>query len=426
MLEEVRRNGRIIPSAPAHLRLRRGFVSMNTGLKQVVIAVDVGTTSTKTLVVDKRGRILASHTIGYPLFTPKPDVAEQSPLEIYQAVTRGIREVLWKSGVSDKEVLCVSFSSAMHSLIAVYSGGNPLTPCITWADNRSVEYVDRLKREHDGHSIYRRTGTPIHPMSPLLKLMWLKDNEPDIFENTYKFVGIKEFILSRLFGRYVIDYSIASATGLFNLESLTWDKQALELAGVSEEKLPEPVPTTYRLEGLQTVNAIEMGLSTGTPFIVGASDGVLANLGVGAADRGVYAVTIGTSGAVRGTVAAPVTDPEAGEGSLRLFDRLGPRSQRRFGRTNFPSSSSRGTRAVLECERTRRIFRAVDVSFEEAYDPRCARRGGVPHSLGHDGAGGIGRSGQRDSGRGRICAFAILAAGAGGCDRYPRYRSRFD
>jgi gluconokinase len=241
-------------------------------------------------------------------------VAEQDPDEIFRALLEAVNAVMAKSGIPADRVLCVSFSSAMHSLMAIDRELNPLTRCITWADNRSAGYVNILNKEYNGHRIYLNTGTPIHPMSPLLKLMWLKDHRPDFHQKAYKFVGIKEYVLAKLFGKLVIDYSLASATGLFNLRSLNWDEQALHTAGIRREQLSEPVSTTYRLEGMKREYARAMGLREDTPFVVGASDGVLANLGVGAVEPGVYAVTIGTSGAVRGVVREPVTDPHG-----RLF-----------------------------------------------------------------------------------------------------------
>lgn len=279
-----------------------------------ILCVDIGTTSTKTLIVERSGRVAASHEVGYPLHTPFPDRAEQDPIELYNAVRIGIKEVISKAGLQSDDILCVSFSSAMHSLIAVDKELNPLTQCITWADNRSVEYAERLKADGSGRRIYLNTGTPIHPMSPLLKLMWLRDNEPELFQSTYKFIGIKEFVFAKLFGQYVIDYSIASATGLFNLKALQWDEEALAASGVRKNQLSEPVPTTYKAVGLQPADAEWLGLAVDTPFVAGASDGVLANLGTGACSPGIYAVTIGTSGAVRGVVTEPVTDPKG-----RLF-----------------------------------------------------------------------------------------------------------
>ncbi|WP_159887645.1 gluconokinase [Paenibacillus puerhi] len=282
--------------------------------KSYIIAADIGTTSAKTLLFDRSGHILATHAVEYPLHTPRPDIAEQDPEEIYQAVLAGIQSVVRQGAVNAGEVLCVSFSSAMHSLIAVDDACRPLTACITWADNRSVGYVKTLKDLAAGHEIYMRTGTPIHPMSPLLKLMWFRDNRPDLFASAHKFIGIKEYVFARLFGEYIIDHSIASCTGLFNLRQLDWDVGALAACGVRRDQLSLPVPTTHIVQGLNPADAASLGLAPDTAFVVGASDGVLANLGAAAFEPGVYAVTIGTSGAVRGVVREPVTDPKG-----RLF-----------------------------------------------------------------------------------------------------------
>ncbi|SDC79066.1 gluconokinase [Paenibacillus sp. UNCCL117] len=282
--------------------------------KPYIIAADIGTTSAKTLLFDKSGRILASHAVEYPLHTPRPEIAEQDPEQIFQAVLAGIQAVVRQGAVRASEVLCVSFSSAMHSLIAVDEACRPLTACITWADNRSVGYVKSLKERDTGHAIYMRTGTPIHPMSPLLKLMWFRDERPDLFASAHKFIGIKEYVFARLFGQYVIDHSLASCTGLFNLRQLDWDVGALAACGVRREQLSQPVPTTHIVQGLQPADAAQLGIAADTPFVVGASDGVLANLGAAAFEPGVYAVTIGTSGAVRGVVREPITDPKG-----RLF-----------------------------------------------------------------------------------------------------------
>jgi glycerol kinase len=110
----------------------------------------------------------------------------------------------------------------MQSVIAVDTQGRPLTRSITWTDNRAAVWSERIVREWGDNAIYRRTGTPIHPMSPLAKLVWLRHERADLFGRAARFIGIKEYLLFRLFGRYVVD-SIASATGLFNIERLDWD-----------------------------------------------------------------------------------------------------------------------------------------------------------------------------------------------------------
>lgn len=279
-----------------------------------MIGVDIGTTSTKAVLFTKKGDVVAHHSEGYPLHTPNPSTAEQSPEEIFKAVLNSINGCMMKSEANASEIICVSFSSAMHSVIAVDGEGNPLTNSITWADNRSSKWAEKIKDEWGGHEIYLRTGTPIHPMSPLSKLVWLKNEHQELFHQTAKFISIKEYIFFKLFGEFVIDYSIASATGMFNLVDLTWDEQALEIAGVSGDRLSKPVPTTHILKGLKNEYHRQTGLDGDIPFVIGASDGVLSNLGVNAIEPGVVAVTIGTSGAIRAVTDKPVTDPKG-----RLF-----------------------------------------------------------------------------------------------------------
>ena len=119
----------------------------------------------------------------------------------------------------------------------------------------------------------------------------------------------------------MVDYSIASATGLFRLETLQWDEEALRIAGIQVNQLSELVPTTHQLRGLQPEIALRMGIEEDTPFVVGANDGVLANLGVGAIGKGEVAVTIGTSGAVRTVVDQPITDEQSRTFCYALTDK---------------------------------------------------------------------------------------------------------
>ncbi|MFD1362083.1 gluconokinase [Lentibacillus salinarum] len=274
------------------------------------VGVDIGTTSTKAVLYTENGYVKGSQTIGYPLYTPNLLIAEQDPAEIFEAVLNVIRDVIRTSGNAAQALRFISFSSAMHSLIAVDEEGKLLTNSITWADTRSAEYAEKIKDEHNGHEIYRRTGTPIHAMSPLAKLVWLKKEKPNIFLKADKFISIKEFVFHQLFDRYVVDYSIASATGLFNLNSLDWDEGALELAGIDRSRLSEIVPTTCTLNNVRQAYREYMGIDQATPFVIGASDGVLSNLGVNAVDPGSVAVTIGTSGAIRTIYNEPKTDPK--------------------------------------------------------------------------------------------------------------------
>ncbi|MDT3958768.1 gluconokinase [Staphylococcus kloosii] len=273
-----------------------------------MIGVDIGTTSTKSVLYDEQGNFILKHNIGYPLNTPNVDVSEENPDELFDAVLMTIKYIIRESGINKDDIKLVSFSAQMHSLIAMDSNHQRLTENLTWADNRASKYAEKINNQHNGVDIYQRTGTPIHPMSPLAKIFWMKHEQQQTYNNTAKFVDIKTYIFYQLFEQYVIDQSMASATGMLNLKSLQWDAEALQLLGIDESQLPEVVPTTHILTGMKKRYATLMGLNEDTPFVVGASDGVLSNLGVNAFKKGEVAVTIGTSGAIRTVIDKPRTD----------------------------------------------------------------------------------------------------------------------
>jgi gluconokinase len=278
------------------------------------IGLDIGTTSTKAIAFDLKGNVISNCNIGYPILHPKASWSEQNPEDMFEAVINCIKCVANENNKNNNKLLGVSFSSAMHGIMAVNENGQKLTDCIIWADTRSVEYSERIKNSEIGHEIYMKTGTPIHPMSPLCKLAWMKDNMKEVFSNTYKYISIKEYIFFKLFGEYVVDYSIASATGMFDIYELSWNKKSLEVAGISEDKLSTPVSTTKVFRGMDKKYSDTMGIDMGTPFIIGASDGCLANLGANAVKPGDAAVTIGTSGAIR-----IIADKPKNDESERIF-----------------------------------------------------------------------------------------------------------
>lgn len=275
-----------------------------------VIGIDIGTTSTKAVLFTEKGDTVYRYAVGYPLHTPTNATAEQDPEEIFLAVITTVKKAITNAGIDPTRLICLSFSSAMHSLIAVDAEGTLLSRSITWADNRSTQWAENVKQESHGHEIYLRTGTPIHPMSPFVKLVWLRHEHPELFKRAAKFISIKEYVFYRLFREYVVDYSIASATGLLNLKELNWDQEALDIAGIKAAQLSELVPPTHVLKPIQAELAQAMGIAANTPTVIGASDGVLSNLGVGAISPGIVAVTVGTSGAIRAIADHPITDPQ--------------------------------------------------------------------------------------------------------------------
>lgn len=280
---------------------------MNRGQPGVVLGIDIGTTSTKVVAFNPQGEEQASAAVGYPLREPEPGHAVQDPALIVEAVLEAVAVTVKQ--LPGGAVAGLSFSTAMHSLLPLDTAGQPLTPALTWADTRSTAQADRLRRSATGGDLQRRTGTPLHPMSPLTKLMWFVEQQPALAERVRWWAGIKEYVLLRLCGTLVVDHSVASGTGLMDVSRMAWDDEALRLAGITSAQLPDLVPSTTVLPHLLQPAADRTGLRRETPVVVGGGDGPLASLGAGAVRPGVASCSIGTSGALRLVVDRPVADP---------------------------------------------------------------------------------------------------------------------
>jgi len=257
------------------------------------IGIDIGTGSCKAVAVNISGEPLHATHVSYPTYAPELTYSEQAPELIWQAFIKCVLRLVDHLKAAPAGV---ALSSAMHSVIPVDDKGNPLMNMITWADNRSATVAKTLHASPLGEKIYSETGTPIHAMTPVCKIKWLAENQSALFKKTFKFISIKEFIWFKLFGEYEVDYSIASATGMFDIGKLTWNESALTYCGITPQQLSAPVAVNhFRSEGLSN----DLKAVDGIPFFIGASDGCMANLGSFAVTPGVAALTIGTSGAIR-------------------------------------------------------------------------------------------------------------------------------
>lgn len=273
------------------------------------IGVDVGTTDVKVIAVAPDGRIVARQDAPIAMLRVAPGAAEQDPHAVYEIVTATFADAVRQAQALGYAVARVGMSAGMHSLLAVGPDNQPLTRALTWMDTRAAAQAEALWASPQGPAIYARTGTPIHAMSPLAKLIWLRQSQPELHQRAARFVSLKEWLWYQWFGAWQIDHSIASATGLYALREQQWDAEALTLAGVTPAQLSALVPTTTTRAGLREPRLLAVGLSATTPFTIGASDGVLANLAVGALDAQRMALTIGTSVAARVGAATPITDP---------------------------------------------------------------------------------------------------------------------
>ncbi|WP_196806840.1 gluconokinase [Megasphaera vaginalis (ex Srinivasan et al. 2021)] len=281
---------------------------MNSANQAVWIGVDVGTTGVRAIAYTAEGVNVCSSEAFYPLLTPRPDWAEESPLQIYEAVVSVIAETATQLRYKNKELSGIALSTAMHSFAGLDERKEPLMDMQTWADSRSAGVVREMKRDEAlCRSFYERTGCPIHACYPLAKIIWLRRNQPELFAKM-KFVGsLKDYIFYHLTGEWVLDRSSASTSGLYNERVLCWDREIMAYAGIAESCMPPVVSTTYS-GSLTGQAAAAVGLPAGLPVVIGATDGVLVNVGIGAVNSGQLSGTIGTSGALRMLTKTPKTD----------------------------------------------------------------------------------------------------------------------
>ncbi|USX49832.1 gluconokinase [Lentzea sp. HUAS12] len=259
----------------------------------VVLAVDLGTTATKVVAVDDQARVVASTERAYPMRTSGLE-ATHDPKQVLAAAFDALREL------ASEDVLAISLTGAMHSIMGLDAALEPVTDALSWADNRAVEQTERLRGTAEGRELHQQTGTPIHSFTPLMKLAWFHENGV----RAAKWCEIKDFVHLHLTGELLNEHSSGSGTGLMNIHTLRWHEPSLEFAGVTADQLPPLVEPTHSTP----LKAVIPGLRPGIPVVIGGGDGPLGNLGVGAATPGAGAVSLGTSGALRVAQLGPGVD----------------------------------------------------------------------------------------------------------------------
>lgn len=273
----------------------------------VVLAVDIGTSATKAVLFDGQGKVLSFARRPYAMPTPRPDWAEQDPAVVYPAVLEAIREAyaVRPAGCS---VDAVAFSAQWYSTMPVGDDDRALCPYLTWSDRRSAAIADGLRRSEAGRGIFQATGCPLDAIYPLSKIIWLRQS--DLPSASARFISIKEYVFRRLFGEYVVDWSMASSTGLFDIRKRDWCPEALGVAGIERNHLSTPVSPYQTFSRWAPEALASTGLPQGIPCVIGAGDGVLSSVGVGAVGRGIAAVNVGTSAACRYLISTPTIDPQ--------------------------------------------------------------------------------------------------------------------
>jgi gluconokinase len=265
-----------------------------------IITIELGTNAVRVIAFDLNGHVIGSLKGYYPTFHNEPDYSEQDPEQIFITMLYVLKNLLNESIYPKRyKPAIICFSASMHSLLAVDKNGSPIGNAMTWGDNRAKKESQELKNTSLGKKLYTATGTPIHPMSPLVKIAWVRTNDKERFKQTAKFLSIKSYIIEQLTGEYLIDYSIASATGLMNIHKIDWDDDALKYAGITRNLLPDLAPVFATAGKLKKAYQTSLGLSADTKIIIGSSDGCMAILGDGVKGEGKCTITIEDSGAVR-------------------------------------------------------------------------------------------------------------------------------
>ena len=263
-----------------------------------ILSFDLGTTSTKAVIVCREGGILGSATYTYDTYYPRANWAEQNPLDWWKAVCVVTQEVLSQSRISSAAIACVVFSGKMLGLIPVdEDGGLVRSRTFIFTDARSAPQASGFLSKFGHKRFYDITGgSQIPALYPLFKIKWLQEHEPEVFKAANKFFQAKGYILHRLTGNFVTDYSDASQTGMFDLSRLCWSKEILYAAGLSEEKLPEVRPSIEVAGYITKEAAEETSLQTKTPVVLGGGDVLCACAGAGVVEAGKFYIYIGSAG----------------------------------------------------------------------------------------------------------------------------------
>ncbi len=265
----------------------------------LVIGLDVGTTGTKAVVADENGKILSGAYKEYELISEGGGRVSQSAQDWWDAVVCTVKGATEKIE-NKEEIAAIGISTQGASMLACDEKGAPLCNVITWMDSRAAEEVDFLDGAVGKEKIYEKCGWPLSPAGDAAKILWIKNNLPDVFEKAFCYPSTLEFVNFHLTGRFVADPTNAAIRQLFNIKDGTWDKEILDAVGITEEKLPEVLPMGAPVGKLTKEAAKALGLSQNVTVFNGAHDQYCAALGSGAVEAGDMLLATGTAWVVLG------------------------------------------------------------------------------------------------------------------------------
>lgn len=263
-----------------------------------LIGTDIGTSSTKTVVTDSEGHVLGSSTEFYNILTPHNIWAEQWPDVWFEAVKNTIRIALRKSNINASEVKGICISGLYGgSGVPVDADMNPVRPCIIWMDRRANDISARLNSTLDKDRLYQITENGIDPYFGYIKMLWIKENEPENWKRIRMFIPPNQYVIYKMTGEAVIDYTSAgNIGGIYDFEKADWSDEMMDILGIPREKMPERMinPTDvagYLLEGI----ASDIGLPAGIPIFAGCVDCLASTLATGAVDEMENVIILSTS-----------------------------------------------------------------------------------------------------------------------------------
>ena len=274
-----------------------------------LVGIDIGTGGCKTTICDGNGQVVGSASQDFVTYYPKPGWAEQNANDWYEAVKTSVRKALLQADISEGKIECVCVDGQVHTPVFLDENWRLLRPSIPWTDQRSSEQVERLKKTIGPERINKITFNPAAPSFTLPQILWVRDNEPDVWKRIHKFLNSKDYIRGKLTEPlWCTDHSDATGTLMFDGNTFRWSKEICDFAGIPEEKLPGIMPSSKIAGVVNKVASDDTGIPYGVPVSYGASDVSVETLSAGTVRAGTCFVKLATSGVISVTTKEPVPD----------------------------------------------------------------------------------------------------------------------
>jgi len=279
-------------------------------MSRYLLAHDLGTSGNKATLYSDDGRLIASQTVAYPTHFFNGNWAEQDPADWWRAVCDSTQALLAQAKVAPADIAVLALSGQMMGCTLVDKAGEVLRPSMLYCDQRASVQAARILEQIELKEFYHIVGHRVSPSYTLEKLMWVRDNEPAIYARTHKTLCAKDYINFRLTGRMATDFSDASGTNAFDLNTFKWSERIIHLAGVDAAMFPDPLDSTHVLGEITREAAAATGLRVGTPVALGGGDGSCAGVGVGCIKPGTAYNYLGSSSWIALTVEKPIVDEQ--------------------------------------------------------------------------------------------------------------------